>query len=153
MFRIRSCKKEDLNAVHKISAENTSFDATPTPADTEGMLARNPEYFYVAIDNSGEIVGFVTGYERKGIPEEVLRTWKASRVGYIDLMAVDSAHRRQGIGMGLMNTLLRKFGEDGIDLVMLDVPAEQVAGVRLYEKLGFHVRALNMRKYLESENP
>ncbi len=150
-FGIRPCKKEDLNAVHRLSAKYTSFDATPTLSDTEGMYARNPEYFYVAASSSGEIIGFVTGYERKSIPGEVLRTWKASRVGYVDLMAVASTHRRKGVGTRLMNTLLEHFRNDGIDVIILDVPAEQFAAVKLYEQLGFHMRAFNMRKHLKNE--
>jgi ribosomal protein S18 acetylase RimI-like enzyme len=151
MFRIMPCRRDDLGVVHKLSAEYASFDATPTFADTEGLYERNPEYFYVATESSGEIIGFITGYERKGVPDKVLRTWKASRVGYIDLMAVDLAHRREGIGTSLLNTLLKHFQNDGIDMVILDVPAEQVAAVKLYEKLGFHVRAFNMRKDLREE--
>jgi len=150
-FGIRPCKKEDLNAVHELSAIFTSFDATPTLADTEGMYARSPKYFHVAADSSGEIIGFVTGYERKSIPGEVLRTWKASRVGYVDLMAVALTHRRKGVGTRLMNTLLGQFRNDGIDMVILDVPAEQLAAVKLYEKLGFQTRAFNMRKHLKNE--
>ena len=128
--------------------EYTSFDATPTLADTHGLYERNPDYFYVATAGSGEIVGFITGYDRRGIPENVLRTWNATRVGYVDLMAVEAAYRRAGIGTGLLNTLLEHFRKDGIDLVILDVPAEQMAAVRMYEKLGFQVRAFNMWKHL-----
>lgn len=150
-FVIRPCKKEDLNTVHRLSAKYTSFDATPTLADTEGIYARSPKYFYVAADSSGEIIGFVTGYERKSIPGEVLRTWRAYRVGYVDLMAVALTHRRKGVGTRLMNTLLGQFRNDRIDMVILDVPAEQLAAVKLYEKLGFHMRAFSMRKHLKNE--
>ena len=150
-FGIKLCKKEDLSAVHELSAKHTSFDATPTLADTEGMYARSPKYFHVAADSSGEIIGFVTGYERKSIPGEVLRTCKASRVGYVDLMAVALTHRRKGVGTRLMNTLLGQFRNDGIDMVILDVPAEQLAAVKLYEKLGFQTRTFNLRKHLKNE--
>ena len=147
-LQVRPCKQDDLPAVHRLSAENTSFDATPTLADTEGLYHRNPEYFYVASDESGEVVGFITGYERRGIPEEVLRTWKAARVGYVELMAVDLGNRRKGIGTRLSNNLLEHFRSERIDLVLLDVPVEQMAAVKLYEKIGFNVRAFHMRKYL-----
>jgi len=148
MFHIRSCILNDLAAVHSLASEYTSFDATPTRADIEDLLQRNPEYFYVAEDDSGRILGFITGYERKGIPDAVLRTWKANRVGYIDLMAVDMSHRKKGIGTKLLNTLLEQFRTTGVDLVILDVPAEQESAVNLYKKLGFHIRAYNMRKSL-----
>ena len=150
MIHIRSCNPNDLATVHFLASEYASFDAKPTRADIEGLYQRNPEYFYVAEDESGKVLGFITGYERKGIPEEVLRTWKANRVGYIDLMAVDMSHRKMGIGTKLLDTLLDHFRTTGIDLVILDVPAEQVPAVNLYKKLGFHIRAYNMRKSLDN---
>jgi len=131
-----------------LSSKHASFDASPTLADTEGLYARSPEYFYVAVEASGSVVGFITGYERKGIPEEVLHNWNASRVGYIDLMAVSVSNRRRGVGSSLLNKLLETFRANEIDMVILDVPAEQKPAVRLYEKSGFEVRAFNMRKYL-----
>ena len=148
MVKVRPCSSNDLQSVFEIAEKYTSFDATPTFVDIEGMYSRNPNYFFVAEDNSGRVTGFITGYERKGLPESVLRTWNAKRVGYIDLMAVDSRHRRKGIGRTLMNTLLDHFQRNGIDIVNLDVPTEQEASVELYKKLGFYVRAYNMRKRL-----
>ncbi len=81
MFRVRHCTDRDLGEVFRIAEKYTSFDAKPTPGDIEGLYARNPKFFFVAHDEQGRIVGFITGYERKGIPEKVLRTWNATRVG------------------------------------------------------------------------
>ncbi len=148
MVNVRPCSSNDLPSVYEIAEKYTSFDATPTFVDIEGMYSRNPNYFFVAEDDSGQVTGFITGYERKGLPESVLRTWNAKKVGYIDLMAVDSRYRRKGIGRALMNTLLDHFQRNGIDIVNLDVPTEQEAAVELYKKLGFYVRAYNMRKRL-----
>ncbi len=133
----------------RVAEKYTSFDAKPTLGDIEGLYARNPEFFFVAHDEHEKIVGFITGYERKGIPENVLRTWNARRVGYVDLMAVDVPFRRKGVGTVLLNTLLEHFSRVGIDLVLLDVPAEERAAVRLYKEKGFETRAYNMRKYLQ----
>jgi ribosomal protein S18 acetylase RimI-like enzyme len=147
-MKVRPYSSRDLSSIVDLAQRYTSFDTKPTFADIEGMLARNPEYFYVAEGEQGRIAGFITGYERKGLPEEVLRTWNAKRVGYVDLMAVDMAYRRMGVGKSLMNTLLNQFRKDGIDIVNLDVPGGQDAAVGLYRSLGFSVRAYNMRKRL-----
>ena len=152
MFRVRQCTDSDLKEVLRVAEKYTSFDAEPTLVDIEGLYARNPEFFFVAHDEHGSIVGFITGYERKGVPENVLRTWKVRRVGYVDLMAVDVPFRRKGVGAALLNTLLENFNRVGIDLVLLDVPAEEDAAVRLYEREGFEIRAYNMKKYLKKEN-
>src|SRR5437016_4466782 len=63
----------------------------------------------LAEDEGGNVLGFATGYEKKGIPQEVLLSWKAKRVGYLDLMAVDILHRKQGIGTALLNSVLDQF--------------------------------------------
>jgi ribosomal protein S18 acetylase RimI-like enzyme len=145
-MKIRPCFPRDLKPIVDLAQRYTSFDTKPTFADIEGMYARNPEYFYVAEDDQGRVLGFVSGYERKGLPEEVLRTWNAKKVGYIELMAVDMPYRRKGVGKKLMNTLLNEFQRNGIDIVNLDVPGGQEAAIGLYKSLGFQVRAYNMRK-------
>jgi ribosomal protein S18 acetylase RimI-like enzyme len=148
LVSVRKCSAKDLQTVTELADRYTLFDTKPTFADIEGIFARNPEYFYVAEGDQGRVVGFITGYERKGLPEEVLRTWRAKRVGYVDLMAVDTAYRRMGVGKSLMNTLLNQFRKDGIDIVNLDVPGGQDAAIGLYRSLGFSIRAYNMRKRL-----
>lgn len=148
MMNVRPCTQKDLESVTELAQKYTSFDATATFADIEGMHARNPDYFFVAEADNGRVIGFITGYERKGIPEEVLRTWNANRVGYVDLMAVDPSHRRMGVGRALMKAILDEFHKNHVDIVNLDVPGEQEAAVGLYQSLGFSIRVYNMRKRL-----
>jgi ribosomal protein S18 acetylase RimI-like enzyme len=148
LVSVRKCSSEDLQTVTELAERYTSFDTIPTLADIEGMYAKNPEYFLVAEDDNGRVIGFVTGYERKGLPKEVLRTWGANRVGYVDLMAVDMPYRRMGVGKSLIRTLLNQFRRNGIDIVNLDVPGGQDAAIGLYRSLGFSIRAYNMRKRL-----
>ncbi len=148
MPKVRKCSPADVRVVSELAEKYTSFDTTPTVVDIEGMYSRNPGYFFVAEDDREAIIGFITGYERKGIPEEVLRTWNANRVGYVDLMAVDPSYRRIGVGRALMNAVLDEFRRNHVDIVNLDVPGEQQAALGLYRALGFSVRAYNMSKRL-----
>jgi ribosomal protein S18 acetylase RimI-like enzyme len=141
----------DLDGVFQLAEKYTSFDASPTREDVEGLYERGSDFFYVAEDESRKVVGFITGYERRGLPEGVLRSWGASRVGYIDLMAVDETQRRRGIGASLMKKLLEVFDTQEIDLIILDVPSTQEEAVNLYRKLGFQVRAYNMVKSLKEK--
>jgi ribosomal protein S18 acetylase RimI-like enzyme len=145
-MNIRKCTPRDLQSITETAQKYTAFDTKPTFADVEGMYSRNPEYFYIAEDGQGRIIGFITGYERKGLPEEVLKSWDARRVGYVDLMAVDMEHRRKGVGKSLMNKILNEFRRNGVDIVNLDVPGGQEAALGLYKSLGFYVRAYNLRK-------
>ena len=148
MIKVRKCHLTDLEAVTELARAYASFDTTPTFADIEGMHARNPEYFMVAEDDHGQVVGFVTGHERNGIRDEVLINWNAKKVGHIELMAVDGTHRRMGVGRALMNGILDEFGRNHVDIVNLDVPSEQATAVGLYKSLGFSIRAYSMTKRL-----
>jgi beta-glucanase (GH16 family) len=56
--------------VFEIAKKFGSFDTTPTLEDIQGMYPRSPDSFFVAEDDSGQVIGFISGYERKGLPEE-----------------------------------------------------------------------------------
>ena len=146
LWNVRKCHKEDLPKVLGLAERYTSFDAMPTMPDIEMMYERNENNFFVAEDDRGNILGFATGYEKKGIPQEVLMSWKARRVGYLDLMAVDLQHRKQGIGTALLNSVLDQFEVQNIDTIHLDVPSTEQDAIRLYQKLGFKTRAYSMVK-------
>src|SRR2546427_3466000 len=134
-WNVRKCHKEDLPKVLDLAERYTSFDAMPTMPDIELMYERNEDNFFVAEDGRGNILGFATGYEKKRIPQEVLMSWKAKRVGYLDLMAVDLQHKKQGIGTALLNSVLGPFKRQGIDTGHLDVPFKEQDAIKLYQKL------------------
>jgi ribosomal protein S18 acetylase RimI-like enzyme len=46
-------------------------------------------------------------------------------------------HRHRGIGTALMQAAMLGFRAAGLDRAFLEVTAENVAAVRLYESLGF----------------
>ena len=146
LWKVRKCHKGDLPKVLALAERYTSFDAMPTMPDIEMMFERNEDNFFVAEDDRGNIIGFATGYEKKGIPQEVLMSWKARRVGYLDLMAVHRQHRKKGIGTALLNSVLDQFKVQNIDTIHLDVPSTEQDAIRLYQKLGFKTRAYSMVK-------
>src|SRR2546425_4362697 len=94
----------------------------PTMPDIEMIYERNEDNFFVAEDDRGNILGFATGYEKKGIPQEVLMSWKAKRVGYLDLMAVDIPHRKEGIGAAPLKSVLGQIKGQGIHTGHLALP-------------------------------
>jgi len=146
LWKVRKCRRDDLSEVLVLAERYTSFDAMPTMPDIEMIYERNEDNFFVAEDDRGNILGFATGYEKKGIPQEVLMSWKAKRVGYLDLMAVDLQHRKQGIGTALLNSVLDQFKGQGIDTVHLDVPSTEQDAIKLYQKLDFKTRSYSMVK-------
>jgi len=144
---IRRYKKNDETAVLELSQKYASWDSTPTEADIQGFHSSEPDFFLVAELNQ-KIIGFVYGRESKQVPDEVLRKWKATRVGSVEVLAVDEKYRRRGIGTQLLKRLFQAFTERAIDTVTLSTPAEEIAAKRLYDKLGFETRGYFMKKKL-----
>ncbi len=144
---IRRYEKNDEIAVLQLSQKYASWDSTPTQADIQGFHSSEPDFFLVGELNQ-KIIGFIYGRESKNIPNEVLRKWKATRVGSVEVLAVEEKYRRRGIGTQLLKSLFQAFTEKGIDTVTLSTPAEEIAAKRLYDKLGFETRGYFMKKKL-----
>ena len=85
---IRRYRKNDEVEVLQLSQKYASWDSTPTEADIQGFHSSEPDFFLVAELNQ-KIIGFVYGHESKNVPEEVLRKWKATRVGSVEVLAVE----------------------------------------------------------------
>jgi ribosomal protein S18 acetylase RimI-like enzyme len=130
-----------------ISQKHASWDSTPTEADIQGFYSSEPDFFLVAELNR-RIVGFVYGRESKNVPDEVLRRWRATKVGSVEVLAVEEQYRRRGIATLLLNRLLVVFRKRGIDTVTLSVPADESGAKELYDKLGFETRGYFMKKTL-----
>jgi hypothetical protein len=59
------------------------------------------------------------------------------RYGGVQNVGVTPWHRHRGIGTALMQAAMLGFRAAGLDRAFLEVTAENVAAVRLYESLGF----------------
>jgi len=144
---IRRYEEKDRVAVLQLSQKYASWDSTPTEADIQGFHSSEPDFFLVAELNR-RIVGFVYGRESKNVPDEVLRRWKATRVGSIEVLAVEEQYRRRGIATLLMDRLFVVFKGRGIDTVTLTTPADEIGAKELYDKLGFETRGYFLKKRL-----
>src|SRR5207245_4170133 len=142
---VRRYEKNDKIAVLQLSQEYASWDSTPTEADIQGFYSSEPDHFLVAELNR-RIVGFVYGRESKNVPDEVLRRWRATKVGSVEVLAVEEQYRRKGIATLLLNRLFTVFREKEIDTVTLSVPADEYVGKELYDMLGFEKRGYFMMK-------
>jgi ribosomal protein S18 acetylase RimI-like enzyme len=144
---IRRYEKKDGIAVLQLSQKYASWDSTPTEADIQGFYSSEPDFFLVAELNR-TIVGFAYGRESKNAPDEVLRRWRATKVGSVEVLAVEEQYRRRGIATLLLNRLFEVFRKRGIDTVTLSVPADENGAKELYDKLGFETRGYFMKKTL-----
>jgi len=144
---IRRYEEKDRVAVLQLSQKYASWDSTPTEADIQGFHSSEPDFFLVAELNR-RIVGFIYGRESKNVPDEVLRRWKATRVGSVEVLAVEEQYRRRGIATLLMDRLFVVFKGRGIDTVTLTTPADEIGAKELYDKLGFETRGYFLKKRL-----
>ena len=144
---IRRYEEKDRVAVLQLSQKYASWDSTPTEADIQGFHSSEPDFFLVAELNR-RIIGFVYGSESKNVPDEVLRRWKATRVGSVEVLAVEEQYRRRGIATLLLDRLFVVFKGRGIATVTLTTPADEIGAKELYDKLGFETRGYFLKKKL-----
>lgn len=67
--------------------------------------------------------------------------------GYIGNVAVDRAHRRQGLGRQLVSALLERGRELGLAFLTLEVRAGNEPARRLYETMGFQTVGVRKNYY------
>ncbi len=94
-----------------------------SPVEIKRKLERDPDLFLVAEDE-GRLVGTVIG----GFD---------GRRGYIYHLAVESGHRRQGVGGMLMDEVERRLRAKGCLKCYLVVTPDNVEAMRYYEKRGW----------------
>jgi ribosomal-protein-alanine acetyltransferase len=75
-----------------------------------------------------QIVGFITG---------AMHIERSALVGHILTIDVLPLHRRKGIAQKLLGEIERIFKEKGVKTCRLEVREDNVAALRLYQKLGY----------------
>jgi len=93
----------------------------------------------IAEDSAGAVVGFVVARRVVDLLE-------------VDLLGVASPHRRQGIAVSLLETLLDVERGAGAAEVHLELRASNAAARALYRRLGFVVVGRRARYYPDGED-
>lgn len=99
----------------------------------------NPEWFLVAEDATGRVVGTVmAGYE--------------GHRGWINYLGVAPAWQRGGLGRRLMDEAEARLRAAGCPKINLQVRPDNRAAIAFYERIGFAVEgAVSLGKRLESD--
>ena len=88
----------------------------------------DPRFWIVAATECAELVGICLGYPCQAAGE-----------GWISIVGVRRPWRRQGIAKAIVTAAFAEFWEAGRPRVSLEVDAENLSAIRLYELLGMRV--------------
>ncbi len=135
-LRLRSLDVErDAVALHALDA--ASFVDAPEyyPESLQsfreehlGAHDLDPELSCVA-ELDGQLAGFL-----------LTRRWAEAPVGFVDILAVDPAYQRKGIGTTLLVDAFRRFRAAGLQEAQLGVASTNPQALRIYERLGMTPR-------------
>jgi mycothiol synthase len=124
----------DAAALHAVddAAFSTNSDYTATSlAAFRGEHLDGPEFepgWSRVAWRAQRVVGFVTCRRKDG------------DAGYVDILAVDAAERRRGLGSALLLAAFGVFAAAGLSEAWLDVASDNPGALRLYERAGMTVR-------------
>ena len=151
---IRAAEASDLESIAEIYVDSARYHHAIDPVvhqvpDLDGAHERiraklaDPELEVYVAERDGVIVGFVeVKVVSMGQPGGIMRTIPSAEIG----IAV-----RDGIRGGGIGTQLMRFAEDwgrehGCEAMVLDTAAANRGAIRLYQRLGYDVYGLQMRK-------
>ena len=122
---VRKGRPEDLDAVEAL--EEAAFD-------TDRLSRRSLRYFLRSTRNDTRVAAGsdrLLGYAMIGFRA-------GSALGRVFSIAVDRGHARQGIGGALLAACEADARARGCTGARLEVRADNAAGIRFYEKAGYH---------------
>jgi ribosomal-protein-alanine N-acetyltransferase len=112
----------DLPAISAI--EDDSFPAPYDPSLLKRLLQDFPESFFVATDESGELVGYCV-------------CTLGGKTAHLISIAVCRNLRRRGIALVLLQRAIEYLAAQAVDELWLEVSLRNLEAVTLYAKLGF----------------
>lgn len=122
-----------------LKRENTRY------YDMAAMLAA-PQVRVVVAELDGELIG--SGYARI---EESKPYLAHDRHSYMGFMFTVPEHRGKGVNQKIIDNLEQWSLSQGVTEMRLEVYTDNLAAIRAYEKIGYSVNVLKMRKSLGGE--
>lgn len=76
--------------------------------------------------------------------------WAICEEAHVTILAVDSQHRRQGMGQALLGEMLQWARQRGQEWATLEVRISNTAAIQAYEVFGFHPVGQRRRYYADT---
>jgi len=133
---LRAAANSDAEAMSAVHA--SAFDAAWDAPAFRGLLDRPGSLAFVAIGHQdGAVLGFILGQVA------------ADEVEVLSIAVTPSA-RRFGLGRQLLSALLEAAADRGVATLHLEVAADNVAALALYEAEGFAVSGRRKGYYVRA---
>ena len=107
-----------------------AFGESPWPEDWENFTGYDPHGIFIAKDHiQDKMVGFATSFSR-------------GDYGYIGVVAVIPAYRRQGIASALVQRAIEYLRTLDLNVFKIDAYVDSTPAVETYRKLGFEIESM-----------
>lgn len=127
---IKDMTLDDIDEIMKI--ESVSFP-TPWPKSLFQREIKYPKAYIKVLKEGSSVLGYIA-------------TWIIYDEVHILNIAIHPGHRRKGYAELLINDCINHFNNRDIRLILLEVRVNNIAAIKLYEKLGFK-EVLVRKKY------
>lgn len=129
MYTIRPLTSADYDAAYTLwqKVEGMSLGASDTREHISRFLERNPGLSFVC-ETDGRVVGTILSSHD-------------GRRGYVYHLAVDTRHRRKGIGSALLRRCVGLIAQQGVLKCTILVYRNNEEGSRFLERMGWKLRS------------
>ncbi len=135
-FTIRAATNEDLPAV--VGIYNWAINQTFATIDSEPLSAEEATKWWA--EHAGRTVTLVADDDGDVIGWARLLPWRQRGFEIVeDLVYVDPLYQKKGVGRELLGRLIESARQTGCRTMVASVAADNNAGLRLHQSLGFEV--------------
>ena len=123
---IEPASLKDLHVLDTIEKE--CFKSEAYTREQLAYLLKSPSAVSLVAKESNETVGFIVG---------MTENYGKTTAGHIVTIDVLPKHRREGVGLKLLDELEKEFVRQGVKTIYLEVRIDNQAARRLYAKKGY----------------
>ncbi|MCK4525429.1 MAG: GNAT family N-acetyltransferase [Candidatus Andersenbacteria bacterium] len=124
------------------SLENKEFHKRTTPYSLLEDKDFDKGLFFVALDDSEKIVGFIQG------TVEQRKNYKLSKLGHIDRLYIKDSFRRKGIARNLFLELEKELRQQRCDHLTIYTDFENNSSQQFYLQVGMNKATIELWKKL-----